>query len=169
MNSENKLKAITLNESLIQSSPHPFALLVSKDIDKKNVMGVSWYSFASLKPGKMIFILSEKSYTSKLLKMGSYVSLCVPKESVKDIALSCSHTSGRDIDKVAKFGIDLVAGEDEKAWMIKESNVAWVLKINDKIHIDDHNLFVAVIISCHGDGTNEGLRAFEGYKRLDTI
>lgn len=51
------------------SSPHTFALLVSKNIKGVvNVMGVSWWTFISNKPSKLMVSIGEKSYTNSNFK-----------------------------------------------------------------------------------------------------
>jgi len=169
MKNEKILKEITLAEAVVQSSPHPFALLLSGFKEKKNIMGISWYTLASMKPGKMIFAVSQKNFTTSLIEKHSFVSLCIPLESIKDEAMQCCKSSGREINKIAEFKIELIECKDKSTFLVKESSVAWILKVCDKMSIGDHNLYIADIIGCYGNGSAKGIMAFEGYKRLDVL
>lgn len=56
-----ELQSITLKESVLLSSPHPYGLLVTKLENSVNVMDISWFSFISMNPGMMAFSISNKS------------------------------------------------------------------------------------------------------------
>jgi len=169
MKNEISLNEISLKDSVVKSSPHPFALLVSGDKNKKNAMGISWFTLVSMKPGKMVFAISQKGYSAELIDIGSFVSLCIPLISIKEQAMNCCKASGRNTDKIAEFGIELVEDNDRKAYIVKDSSVAWVLKVCEKTPVGDHNLYIADIVSCYGGESDKGLKSFEGYRRLDVL
>ena len=79
------LEIITIQEAHKMSSPHPFALLVSKNIKGVvNVMGVSWWTFISNKPPKLMISIGEKSYTSSNIKNNCEFTLCLLDKDLKN-------------------------------------------------------------------------------------
>ncbi len=164
------MEIIDIAKTLKLSSPHLFALLVSKDDSgKNNVMGVSWYSFASLKPPKMVLCLSDKGQTGKLIKQTQNFTLCLPTEQIKDEAFACCKSSGRDTDKIKELGLELIMPEGFEVPAVKGSKIAWTLKLDDTMQAGDHTVFLADIQSAAKFSDEKNLYAFEGYRELKTI
>ena len=163
------LKTITLGESVALSSPHPYGLLVSKLEDKVNIMGVSWFTFVSLKPGKMAFSINHKSYTKELIGRGAKLTLCLPTKNISDQAFACGTKTGRIINKSAELGIELVEMEGFSAPVVAESTVAWGLEVSGTVEASDHTLYIADIKCITASGKQSHVYAFDGYKRLETV
>jgi flavin reductase (DIM6/NTAB) family NADH-FMN oxidoreductase RutF len=161
------LEQIDLSTSVNLSSPHPFALLVSKSDEVVNVMGISWFTFISLKPGKMVFSISKKSYTNELIK--DYVSLCLPVEKIKKEAYECGTQTGRGINKAKQLGIELVYLKDYSTPVVAESSVAWILEVSSTLNVGDHTLYITDIKNIVGKLEKNNLYSFDGYKRLESI
>jgi len=164
------MQIIEIKETVSLSSPHLFGLLVSQGKDgKNNIMGVSWFSFASLKPPKMIMCLGKKGYTSQLIKETKNFTLCLPTEPIKEKALLCCSSTGRSVDKAAKFDIDLVLPQGFAVPVVKSSKIAWQLTLDDTIQSGDHNIIMADIVGAVKLSDDKSLYAFDGYKDLRTI
>ncbi len=164
---ENTIKEIDLRQSMTLSAPHPYALLVTKGGGRVNVMGVSWFSFASMKPGVMTFSISNRGYSHELLHMGAEAALCLPLEDIKEQAYACGTRSGRDTDKIATLGLD--TAEVEGVPVIARSKVAWILKITGIVPAGDHLLHIGEIVKTVGTGAGKHLYAMNGYAGLDTL
>lgn len=164
------MKQLQIKDSVKLSSPHLFGLLVSKDReDKLNVMGVSWFCFASLKPPKMILCLSNKGYTGELLKQNGLATLCLPTERIKEKALSCCRCSGRDVDKMSEFGLTTLLPEGFDVPAVEGSKIAWALKLEKTMTAGDHTVYQADITAAAVLCDEQSLYAFDGYKDLKTI
>lgn len=163
------IKEIDLIASVGLSSPHPFALLVSKSDDIINVMGISWFTFVSLKPGMMAFAISNKGYTKELLNENPSVSLCLPVEKIKKEAFACGTQTGREINKAAELDIELTQVEGFPTPVIADAAVSWILEVSNTVAVGDHTLYIAAIKKIVGTSEENKLYAFDGYKRLDSI
>lgn len=169
MKSIEGIYEVDIKASVKLSSPHSFALLVSKKDDIVNVMAVSWFMFVSLNPGKMCFAVSNKSYTSELIEEGSSVSVCLPVEGIKKEAFACGTQTGRGIKKASKVGLDLSYVEDFSAPIVVDASVCWLLKVSRTVTAGDHMLYIADIEKVVKHIDKPHLYAFDGYKKLACI
>lgn len=164
-----QFEKIDLRKSVELGSPHPYALLVTKHDDIVNVMGISWYTFVSLKPGKIAFSISNKGYTNELIKQGASVSLCLPTQTINEKAFACGKKTGRNINKIEDIGIELLQYDGFEAPIIGGSLVAWSLKVYQNVEAGDHTLFIADIDSIVGAEVEAHLYAMGVYSRLEPI
>ena len=165
----SKLESLTLNESVLLSSPHPYALLVSKNNSVTNIMGVSWYTFVSLKPGMIAFSISNKSYTKELITLDAQICLCLPTVKIIKEAFECGKKTGRYINKAEELGIELVYIEGFSAPVVADSALAWMLQVKKSLDVGDHTLYITEIISIVGDSNKQHVYANDGYKRLKAL
>ena len=161
------MEIITIREAHKMSSPHPFALLVSKNIkDVVNVMGVSWWTFISSKPPKLMVSIGEKSYTSSNIKKNCEFTLCLPDQDFRRTAWQCGTTSGKIINKIEKYNIKTMKSKYINVPILTESHVAFECKIMRSIKFSDHSLFIANILNIYGDHSKNHLYANKGYNEL---
>ncbi len=164
------METIKIMDTVALSSPHLFALLVSSDADKNyNVMGVSWFSFASLKPPKMLFCLGAKGYTGELIKQTKNFTLCLPTQAIKEKAMGCCKTSGRNTNKIDELGFELILPDGFDVPAVIGSKIAWALKLDHTTSAGDHTVYIADIISAAKFSEEKSLYAFEGYRQLKTL
>lgn len=164
------MKKLDIKDTIKLSSPHLFGLLVSKnEEDKLNIMGVSWFCFASLKPPKMILCLSNKGYTGELIKQNGLATLCLPTERIKEKALCCCRCSGRDVDKLSKFGLTTILPDEFDVPAIEGAKIAWALKLEKTMLAGDHTVYQADIVAAAMLSDEKSLYAFDGYRDLKTI
>lgn len=164
------MRKISVKESATLSSPHLFALILSKDMERKvNIMGLSWFTFVSFNPAKILTSISQKGYTNKNLKKTKYFTLCLPLEEIKEKSFWCCKNSGINTDKIAKTGLELLEIEGFKVPVLKQCSVAWALEVEKIIEESDHSLFISIIKESVQISNKNNLYAFDGFTRLDTI
>lgn len=152
------------------TAPSPFALVstISED-GKPNIMALSWWTFAAGNPPSIIICTSVRGYTGELLKQNPEFALCLVKESVKDAAFKCGTCSGRSVDKVKDFGIELIDASEIAPKLVKESSVAFECKVTNVMEAGDHFVFVAEVLASWGDPEAKSLFAIDGYGKLTTV
>lgn len=164
------MEKISIADTVSLSSPHLFALLVTQDIGKRlNVMGVSWFSFASLKPPQMVLSLSNRGYTGQLLRETGRFTISLPLTAAKGVALACCRCSGRETDKTEKFNIQTALPDNFTVPVVADSKIAWELKLAAEMPAGDHTVFLADIIEAVKISDSRNLYAIGGYKDLDTL
>ena len=163
------MKSIDIRSTLGLSAPHPFALLVTQGTDRYNVMAVSWFCFASMKPPKLLVCLSNKGYSGELIRKAGRYTLCVPTESIRDKAMEAGRCSGRSMDKADKLGFEWIWPEDFEVPVPVGSRLAWSLALCDTMGAGDHTVYLADITAAALVSDRDALYAFDGYRELRAI
>ncbi|WHH60479.1 flavin reductase family protein [Petroclostridium sp. X23] len=161
------MEKITMVQSIRYSSPHPYGLVISMGNNKKvNIMGVSWWTFASTKPPIILVSLSKACCTNQNIKETRQFSLCLPCESMKEKAWKCSTSSGYKIDKVKEYNIDVISSQSIEPPILKESHIAYECEVVQIIEAGDHDIFMSNIIEIYGDLEKKHLYTDNGYSKL---
>ena len=58
------------------------------------------------------FAMAKPSYSGEMVRKNRQVVLTIPGAALKDVVLTCGSCTGRDTDKAAKTGVDLVSLPD---------------------------------------------------------
>ncbi len=164
------MREITMGESALLTSPHLFGALVTKDADGKvNVMGISWFTFVSLREGKMLFCTSGKGYTGRVITETGKATFCVVTPALSDKIMQCCRCTGANCDKIAQLGIELTEVPGFDTPVLAGAGVSWSLDLDTKVDAGDHGVYImkAKKVVCDAEGPY--VYAHEGYKRLDTI
>lgn len=97
----------------ICKSYHPGILLTTKVGEKVNTMTIGWGSMG-VEWGRPIFVayVRDSRYTRQLLDQSGEFTINVPMGKLDPKILGfCGTKSGRDTDKIAELGLDLVDGD----------------------------------------------------------
>ena len=60
-----------------------------------------------LRPGRLYFLSNKGAYTLELLESNKEVVVAVPGMELVNALIGCGTSSGRDVNKVEKFGIPM--------------------------------------------------------------
>ena len=80
----------------------------------------------------------------------------------------CS-TTGRDTDKIAKFGIEMVNVEGSSIQIPKHSRVAIVCNLKEYHEVGDHYLYICDVEQVYGNEGEKALFAWNGYSQLRSV
>ncbi|MHA1194860.1 MAG: flavin reductase family protein [Promethearchaeota archaeon] len=129
------------------------ALLVSMDKQRKpNVMALLWKTIGELWMIPVITIaVAPSRYTFNLLTEGiPEFTVNIPSKKISHAINITGSVSGRNTDKFAKAGLEIIKGERTKVPTIKDSILSYECKI---IHscksgkMASHHLFFGEIVS----------------------
>jgi len=94
-------------------------------------------------------LVSPKRYTYDLLvQAGAYAVNFLPLERA-DLIARLGRQSGRDLDKFAAFGIEVLEDEETLAPVLKKAYAAYECRVVDRHTYGDHDLFVGEIVRIH--------------------
>ena len=134
------------------ASPYSYVLAVS--LDKKgtpNVMGVGWWCYLSAKPKLLGIAVAPERYTHECLMNSMEFTLNFPSKEIALEAWKCGQVSGRQINKIAQFGLRTKPSKLVRAPLLADSTAAFECKVKDRNKVGDHTFFVGEIVACHGD------------------
>ncbi|MCL2008616.1 MAG: flavin reductase family protein [Treponema sp.] len=161
------MKQITLLESMKNIPVHPVSLICTPKPDgSTNLAAVSWWTFLSSNPQLIGFAMGKNSYTSELLTKndkGCPVVLSIPGESIADITLKCGSVSGRELDKVKEYGIEMIGAPLKYP---AHSRFAYICTVESRVEAGVCNFFICKVDDVLFDETVKQIFAWGGYGKL---
>ena len=129
------MKKITIDEALQATSPQTVSLICTQTpTGTTNLAAVSWWTYLESEPPMLGFSMSKESYTCEVLPSTGKAVLSIPGEDIADITLKCGNVSGRDVDKVKEFSIDLV---DAPVKYPVHSRLAFICTLEKQVEVGD--------------------------------
>ncbi len=127
--------------------PVPAVLVTTIDREgKPNVFTVGWTGVACSHPPLVtIAVRKERLSYENISATGEFVINLTTKEMVK-MTDFCGCRSGRKVDKIKHFGIELEPGTGVAVPSIRKSPVALECKVRSVTELGSHDLFVAEIV-----------------------
>ncbi len=129
--------------------PFPVTVVVVKHEDRINLMSAVWHTQLSFDPPLYGVLISPKRYTFDLIRKSKQFTLNFLEYDVMEIVALVGNTSGRDIDKVSAFDIDLEDGRMVDTPILRESYAAYECELFDERTYGDHTMFVGKILGVH--------------------
>ncbi len=161
------MNKISLSKAAVYTSPNPVTLVCTKKPDGSiNLATVSWWTYLSFNPNMIAYAMAKTSFSGEMVRKNGKVILTIPGAPLTDIVMGCGSTTGRNTDKVQKFGVELeqVAGSDIA--IPKHSKVAIVCTLKEYHETGDHYLYICNVDEVYGDEREQALFAWNGYSQI---
>ena len=91
-----------------QLEPGPVVLLTTAHRGRYNVMTMSWHTMLEFDPPRVGCVVSDRNHSFAALKTTRQCVIAVPTVELARQVVGCGNTSGRKIDKFARFGLTAV-------------------------------------------------------------
>lgn len=127
--------------------PVPAVLVTTVDREgRANVFTVGWTGVACSRPPMVtIAVRKERLSYENIRATGEFVINLTTRQMVK-MTDFCGCRSGRRIDKIKHFGLELETGVDVRVPSLKISPVALECRVHSVTELGTHDLFVAEIV-----------------------
>ena len=127
--------------------PVPAVLVTTIDREgNPNVFTVGWTGVACSHPPLVtIAVRKERLSHENISAIGEFVINLTTKEMAK-MTDFCGCRSGRKVDKIKHFDLELEPGTDVKVPSLKKSPVVLECKVRSVTELGSHDLFVAEIV-----------------------
>ena len=133
------MKEIKIAQAPVFTSPNPMTFICSKKADgKTNMATLAFWTYASTNPGKVVFSLNKGAYTLELLAKNKEVVITIPGISLAGTLIACGTSSGRDPDKVEKFGLAMQRLDGMVIVIPYTTRLALVASVCETVDEDDH-------------------------------
>ena len=131
--------------------PRPAYLLITSYQDKIGIMPASWVSPISEDPERVVVAWDKESYTLELLRKSTYLTINVVGPGNLEILWKTGSVSGRELDKVREFGVQLEKANDIPSYRLRDA-LGWmetkVYRIIEDL-AEDIDLVVLDVISAY--------------------
>lgn len=161
------MQKISLPKASQLTSPNPLVLVCTLSPDgETNLAAVSWWTYLSYSPGMIAYAMAKTSYSGERARETRKAVLAVPGKDIADAVLGCGSTTGRDTDKVKKFGVEMQQLPGSDIRVPKHSRVAILCDVKEYIEAGDHYLYICNVNEVYGEEAEEALFAWKGYAQL---
>lgn len=164
------MEKIKLPQASKLTSPNSVSVVCTEKPDgSTNLATVSWWMYLSFHPNMIAYAMAKTSYSGEMARKNKKVILTIPGAEIAEAVLGCGSTTGRDTDKIAKFGIEMVNVEGSSIQIPKHSRVAIVCNFKEYHEVGDHYLYICDVEQVYGNEGEKALFAWNGYSQLRSV
>jgi flavin reductase (DIM6/NTAB) family NADH-FMN oxidoreductase RutF len=104
----------------------PTVLVTSGHAGRTNVMAAAWSMPVEFTPPRIAVVIDKKTFTREVVAASGAFGLCLPGVTLADLTYAVGSVSGRDIDKLGRFGIRTRPGPVLGVPLIEDGCAAWL-------------------------------------------
>lgn len=164
------MEKINLAKASKLTSPNPLALVCTKKEDgSTNLATISWYTYLSFHPEMIGFAMSKHSYSGEMIRQNKKVILTIPGSSLEMEVKQCGSSTGRNVDKVKEYNIELQSIGENDIQIPLHSRVAIILSLKEYVEVGDHYLYICNVNEVYSNEEEQSLFAWNGYAEIKSI
>ncbi len=161
------MKEITLAGAAKISSPNPVTIVCTQKPDgSTNIAAVSWWTYLSYNPNMIAYAMAKTSYSGEMVRQNKKVILTIPSDKIADVVMECGSSTGRNTDKITKFGVKMKVLPDCDISVPEYSALAIVCKLKEYIETGDHYLYICNVEKVYSDEQEKAVFAWNGYSQI---
>ena len=161
------MEKINLPKASKLTSPNPVTIVCTRKPDgSTNLATVSWWTYLSFNPNMIAYAMAKTSYSGEMVRGNKKVILTIPSVEITDAVMGCGSTTGRDTDKIAKFGIEMQEVPDSEIQIPLHSRVAIQCSLKEFVEVGDHYLYICNVEQVYGNEQEEAVFAWDGYAQI---
>ena len=161
------MRKVAITEALEATAPQPVSLICTiKPDGGTNLAPVAWWTYIESEPPMIGFSMAKESYTCELVSKTGKLVLCLPGETIAEEVLKCGNVSGRDVDKVKEFGIELT--EAAVKYPV-HSRLVFVCNVAQEVIAGDCIFFVCNVDEILADETQRHIYTWGDSKKLKAV
>lgn len=164
------MEKINLAKAAAYTSPNPVTIVCTQKPDgSTNFATVSWWTYLSYNPNMVAYAMAKTSYSGEMVRKNKKVVITVPSEKITDAVLGCGSTTGRNTDKIEKFGIVTQSLPDSDIKVPEHSCLAIVCTLKEFIETGDHYLYICNVEQVYADEKEKAVFAWNGYSKIRPV
>ena len=161
------MNKINLPQASGLTSPNPVTIVCTQKPDgSTNLATVSWWTYLSYNPNMIAYAMAKTSYSGEMVRNNKKVILTIPGADIADAVMGCGSTTGRDTDKITKFGIEMQDIPDSDIKIPLHSRLAIKCSLKEFIETGDHYLYICNVEDVYGNEQEEAVFAWNGYSQI---
>lgn len=131
--------------------PGPVVLLSTARRGIANVMTMSWHMMVDFEPPRLACIVSDANHSFAALRATGECVIAVPAVKLARKVVAIGNVSGRDVDKLTKFGLTALPSSSVGPPLIGECFVNLECRVIDTRLVKPFNLFVLEVVAAWSD------------------
>lgn len=131
----------------------PTVLVTSAAGTRRNVMAAAWSMPVEFTPPRIAIVIDKNTYTRELVAASGVFAVCIPGAGLIDLTYAVGSTSGRDLDKFARYAIATTPGPQTGVPLIEAGCAAWLeCRVLPEPHTEDaYDTCFAEVVSAAAD------------------
>jgi flavin reductase (DIM6/NTAB) family NADH-FMN oxidoreductase RutF len=162
------MKTLPLAKVYQLIEPGPVALVTTARKGRANVMTMSWHMMVEFEPPLIACVLSEANYSFAALDATGECVIALPARRLAAKVVKVGNSSGRDIDKFARFGLTPLEAARVKAPLVAECFANLECRVADRRLVKAYNLFILEVVKAWIDPRQKNPKTIHhhGYGRF---
>jgi flavin reductase (DIM6/NTAB) family NADH-FMN oxidoreductase RutF len=129
--------------------PGPIVLVSSAWRGKKNIMTMGWHMVMEFSPSLIGCYIWNANRSFEMVRRSKECVINIPTVALAPKVVAIGNSSGRDIDKFARFQLTAAPATKVKAPLIAECYANYECKLVDSSLIRKYSLFVLEVVKAH--------------------
>ena len=135
--------------------PGPVVLLTTSRNGHANVMTQSWHTMLEFEPPLVGLVISNRNDSFNALRATKECVINIPTAKLAKAVVGCGNTSGRKVDKFARFHLTPVAASVVAPPLIDECYANLECRVVDVRLVEAYCFFVVRVVKAWIDPTQE--------------
>jgi flavin reductase (DIM6/NTAB) family NADH-FMN oxidoreductase RutF len=111
---------------LVNHGPTVLVTSRSRDGTRRNVMAAAWSMPVEFTPPRIAIVIDKKTFTRELVSDSGAFGICIPGVALADLTYAVGSSTGREVDKFSRFGIEAITGPALGVPLIEAGCAAWL-------------------------------------------
>jgi len=126
--------------------PGPVVLVATQHRGRANVMPMSWYTMMEFEPPLVGCVVSNRDYSFAALRSTKECVIAIPTVQIAAQVVGCGNTTGRKLDKFARFGLTPLPASRVSAPLVAECYANLECRLVDARMAQKYNFFVLQVL-----------------------
>jgi flavin reductase (DIM6/NTAB) family NADH-FMN oxidoreductase RutF len=141
------MKELPLSKVYQLLEPGSVVLLTTARKGRANVMAMSWHMMIEFEPPQLACVVSGNDYSFAALRATRECVIGIPALKLATKVVKVGNSSGRDIDKFAKFGLTKIPATRVKPPLLADCFANLECKVIDGRFVNKYNLFILEVLT----------------------
>jgi len=141
------MKELPLSKVYQLLEPGPVVLLTTARKGRANVMAMSWHMMIEFEPPQLACVVSGNDYSFAALRATRECVIGIPALKLATKVVKVGNSSGRDIDKFARFGLTKIPATRVKPPLLADCFANLECKVIDGRLVNKYNLFILEVLT----------------------
>jgi flavin reductase (DIM6/NTAB) family NADH-FMN oxidoreductase RutF len=129
--------------------PGPIVLVSSAWQGRTNIMTMGWHMIMEFQPSLIGCYIWTENHSFDMVRKSKECVINIPTLEIAPIVVGIGNSTGREVDKFAKFGLTAHPAAKVKAPLIGECFASFECKLVDASLIRKYSLFVLEVVKAH--------------------
>ena len=135
--------------------PGPVVLLTTASRGLPNVMTLSWHMMVEFEPPLVACVVSEANFSFVALCSTREAVIAIPARGLANQVVKVGNCSGKDVDKLERFGLTPLAARQVRPPLIKECFCNLECRVEDTSLVKRYDLFILEVVNAWIDPTQK--------------